>query len=582
MESQGLSRIQSLALVNLLFSTNSSSPVAIDPSPVFTPNDGAQYSFTYNENSTDSDVIGTVLASDTEGVTYSITTNIVSGSGENLFQINPTTGEIRLSAEGSSSFTNEFEALRNVHNIVVTATETDGFGSQQSTAINVELSELNVNELPVAQSFSIDAEDLVSVPVVFDSTDSSLDRISDEDDDFNNVKQNVMITSLPTNGTLLYTDTSGQTRILTASDLHIAGQTADNAKLLNPDNIAYIPAAGQSFEIGYSGDPSNIILDNGFYRWGDYISATERSVTLDNGRTIGISITNNGGKALKQYTGTKKHIGWGLGDVDGSGMNKNETLVIDLVNNPLYAVSFGLDGLGGAFTANGRNYVEVVYGLADGTTHTERYQKDVGHTGNSQILYGYTYSSPDVPIVSMELTSNNGSWELRYLSGNQQVTEDVTFDYVTVDSDLVVSNEATVTIDVSDSPQYEVLPAANEVTAQLGNQILLGDTSANVFKWLDNTLDRGTDIVKNFDLGNDLLDFRDILDDNDVEVADLINKIALSVENDNVVLKVSDEGTDQTVILEGVVTSFENAGLIVNNGIIDELNALTQILKVDS
>ena len=72
------------------------------------------------------------------------------------------------------------------------------------------------------------------------------------------------------------------------------------------------------------------------------------------------------------------------------------------------------------------------------------------------------------------------------------------------------------------------------------------------------------------------------MDDNDVEVADLINKIALSVENDNVVLKVSDEGTDQTVILEGVVTSFENAGLIVNNGIIDELNALTQILKVDS
>ncbi|WP_152430546.1 hypothetical protein [Vibrio aquimaris] len=68
---------------------------------------------------------------------------------------------------------------------------------------------------------------------------------------------------------------------------------------------------------------------------------------------------------------------------------------------------------------------------------------------------------------------------------------------------------------------------------------------------MGNTLDSGTQVVKHFELGNDLLDFRDILDDNDVEVADLINKIALSIENDNVVLKISDEGTDQTVIIKG-------------------------------
>ncbi|MCG7488916.1 hypothetical protein MHN79_05395 [Vibrio sp. Of14-4] len=259
---------------------------------------------------------------------------------------------------------------------------------------------------------------------------------------------------------------------------------------------------------------------------------------------------------------------------------------IDPTQNDEFATAAGGQN-GSSPTGTGDNagssvYVEVTYTFADNTTQVEQYQKDPGHTGNSQILYDFTYSSPNNPIVSMELTSTGGSWELRYLSGNQQVTEDVTFNYVAVDSDAAVSNEATVTLDVSDSPQYEVLSAANEVTAQLGNQILLGDSSDNVFKWLDNTLDSGTDVVKNFDLGNDLLDFRDILDDNDVEVADLISKIALSVDNDNVVLTVSDEGTDQTIILDGATTSFENAGLIVNDVIANELNTLTQILKMDS
>ncbi|MBU2897359.1 hypothetical protein KO511_11710, partial [Vibrio hepatarius] len=496
--------------------------------------------------------------------------------------INPTSGAISLTAAGVTAFTNNFEALSNIHNIVVTATEATGFGAQKSTDVNVMLSEDNVNELPIAESFSIDADNLITVPVIFDSNDVALDRISDEDDDFNSVKLNVMITSLPTNGTLLYTEQSGDTRVLTASDLHTIGQSVDNEKLLNPDNISYIPGAGPSFEIGYSGDPANIMLNNGFFGWGVYVSDTERLITLDNGNTVGVSITGNNGKPLKQYTGNGGHVGWGIGDTDGSGMNKQETLIIDLSGNPLDVVTFGLDGLGGAFTANSNVYVEVTYTFVDNTTHVEQYQKDPGHTGNSQILYDFTYSSPNNPIVSMELTSTGGSWELRYLSGSQQITEDVTFDYIAVDSNSSVSSEATVTIDVNDSPQYGVIPAVNEITAQLGNQILLGDSSDNVFKWLDSTLDSGTDVIKNFDLGTDLLDFRDILNDNDVEVADLINNIELSVDENDVVLTVSDDGTDQTVILEGVISSFEAAGLIVNDTIVNELNTLTQILKVDS
>ncbi|WP_281628594.1 cadherin domain-containing protein [Vibrio sp. St2] len=559
-----------------------------DNAPVFDPNDGDQYSFSYFENNNDEYVIGTVSATDADGeaVTYSIKTNVFNDSNEPLFVINPSSGAISLTSAGVLAFTNNFEALANVHNLVITATEVDGFGTQKATDIDVVLSELNVNEIPVAEDFDVDAGDAIIVPIVFDSDDEALDHISDEDDDFNDVQLNVMITSLPQYGTLLYTDEFGETRVLTEADLHSIGDAVDIDKLFNPDNITYVPGVGDPFEIGYSGDSEDIVLDeDGFYNWGEYVSDTERLITLENGNTIGISITDNNDKPLKQYTGGVPHVGWGIGDTDGNGMNNQETLIIDFSENPLDVVTFGLDGMGAEFNTNSDVYVEVTYTFEDGTTHVEQYQKDEGDVGNSQILYDFSYSSPDNPIVQMELSSTGGNWELRYISGTQDITEDVTFDYVAVDSDLAVSNEATVTIDVSDSPEYEVLSAeqGDELTSQLGNQMMLGDSDDNVFTWLDSTLDSGTDVVDNFELGSDLIDLTDILDDDDnVEVADLIDKIEVTVDEDDVVLTVTDEGKEQTIVMEGVTSSFEDAGLIVNDAITDEFNMLTQILKTDA
>ncbi|AIW14222.1 VCBS domain-containing protein [Vibrio tubiashii] len=559
-----------------------------DNAPVFVPNDGDQYAFSYFENNTEDYVIGTVSATDADGedVTYSIKTNIFNDADEPLFEINPTNGNISLTVAGVLAFTNNFEALANVHTLVVTATEVDGFGIQKSTDIDVELSELNVNELPVSEDFDVDAGDAIFVPIIFDSDDEDLDHISDEDDDFNGVELNVMITSLPQYGTLLYTDDFGETRVLTEADLHVWGDAIDPAKLFDPDNFTYVPGPGDPFEIGYSGDPDDIVLDDdGFYNWGEWVSDTERLITLDNGNTIGISITDNNDKPLKQYTGDKPHVGWGIGDTDGNGMNKKETLIVDLSDNPLDVVTFGLDGMGGAFNTNSNVYVEVTYTFADGTTHVEQYQKDEGDVGNKKILYDFSYSSPDNPIVQMELSSTGSNWELRYLSGTQDITEDVTFDYVAVDSDLAVSNESTVTIDVSESPEYEVLSAAegDDLDAELGNQVMLGDENDNVFVWLDATLDNGTDVVDNFDLGSDLIDLRGILEEDDnVLVGDLIDSISAEVDGEDIVMTVTDEGREQTIILEGVTNAFEDAGLVENNSITSELEMLTQVLKTDA
>ncbi|WP_198135490.1 cadherin repeat domain-containing protein, partial [Vibrio sp. 16] len=225
-----------------------------DNSPVFDANDGDQYSFSYYENNNDEHVIGTVSATDADGedVTYSITTNVTNDANEPLFAIDSSSGSISLTVAGVLAFTNNFEALANAHTLVVTATEVDGFGIQKSTNIDVVLTELNVNELPVAEDFEVDAGEAIVIPIVFDSDVEEFDHISDEDDDFNDVQLNVMLTSLPEYGTLLYTDDFGDTRVITEADLHVIGAEIDSSKLFDPDNISYVPGPGEAFEIGYS------------------------------------------------------------------------------------------------------------------------------------------------------------------------------------------------------------------------------------------------------------------------------------------------------------------------------------------
>ncbi|MBY8302567.1 cadherin repeat domain-containing protein, partial [Vibrio fluvialis] len=158
----GLSSTQSLALTDFVAEI-----AVVDTPPAFNPNDpenvnGPRYSFSYDENRSDGDVIGVVQATDAEGesVTYAITTNVFDSNGNTLFEIDEVTGEISLTAAGVTAFSNDYETAPNVHDIVVTATEVAGLGEQKSTDITVELSELNLDEFgPVFDPNDPDNED---------------------------------------------------------------------------------------------------------------------------------------------------------------------------------------------------------------------------------------------------------------------------------------------------------------------------------------------------------------------------------------------------------------------------------------
>ncbi|MEZ9599563.1 VCBS domain-containing protein [Vibrio sp. 10N.286.46.A8] len=446
----------------------------------------------------------------------------------------------------------------------------------------IEITINGVNDAPEATSFTVVNDEDAIIPILFDSEDGGMpDYISDIEDDHDDIPLNIRIESLPTNGSLLYTDENGVTREIVQSDV-------DNGVLFVPNNISFVAGPGEMFEMGFSGDPDDMPeLVDGFYNWGVAVSPTERLITLDNGNTITVTIEDNNNKPLKQYQGEQSHVGFGIGDTDGRGMNKQETLVLDFTNNPLGVVDFGLDGLGGSFNTNSNVYVEVLYTFADGTTHTEQYQKDPGDTGNSQLLYDFSYSSPDNPIVGMELSSTGGSWELRYVQGNEAVTEDPQFNYVAVDSNGVESTVETVTIDIEEPQQYNVISAASNepLYAESGNDLLIGDSGENIFTWLDSTLDNGTDIIKDFELytegAGDLIDLNDLLEDpqDETQMAELLGMIEVSVDGDDIALSIPiNGGSDtQTIVVEGIATEM---GASVDLG--NDLSVLAELIKNDA
>ncbi|MFA0714115.1 cadherin repeat domain-containing protein, partial [Vibrio splendidus] len=109
-----------------------------DNAPEFKDDEGdaaGSYSFNYDEGITETSVIGTVSATDADGesVTYSIT----GGNENGWFEIDATSGAITLTAAGVDAAANDFEALANVHNLKVTATEAEGLGDVKSTEIDV-------------------------------------------------------------------------------------------------------------------------------------------------------------------------------------------------------------------------------------------------------------------------------------------------------------------------------------------------------------------------------------------------------------------------------------------------------------
>ncbi|WP_255310601.1 Ig-like domain-containing protein [Aliivibrio sp. 1S128] len=119
----------------------------------------------------------------------------------------------------------------------------------------------------------------------------------------------------------------------------------------------------------------------------------------------------------------------------------------------------------------------------------------------------------------------------------------------------------------------------------LGDDILVGGTGEDIFKWVDQGADTGIDTIKDFTVGEDLIDLMDIISGSDstVDMEDLLSHVTVSESGDDLTLAITDDSNNNhTIIVEGGVGSFglEDANFSNQSEILTQLLD-NQLFKLD-
>ncbi|ENE4764754.1 tandem-95 repeat protein [Vibrio parahaemolyticus] len=364
---------------------------------------------------------------------------VVSLDAEN----GPKNGTVIVNNDGTVTYTPDDNYVgKDTFTYVVTSG-----GVSESTTVTVNVTP--VNDKPESEDFTHVADDQLT-QVVFDTdtkplgSGDSKDHIADVEDDLKGNDLHVRITELPTSGTLFFKDSDGE--------LHEIKEVSDT--LYDKDSL-YYEADNVGFLLGIKdrpNTPNGSESTSDFNNWGlseDGGPSYSRIEHLANGASI--TISSDSGE-LAQYNRQVSHIGNGIADNDGQGIEKGETITIDLSNNPVGSVNLGLDGLGGLFDYGDDNAALITVTYLDSNnvqqTQTFEFLKPEGNFmlfQETSVGYGKDIALPEGSVITQLdfSTKNEGNWELRYVEG---VPAEDSFGYVVVDSESGVSDPSTVNI----------------------------------------------------------------------------------------------------------------------------------------
>ncbi|MFW1337275.1 tandem-95 repeat protein [Vibrio parahaemolyticus] len=411
----------------------------------------------------DTPTIINVLGNDTfEGAD-----KVVSLDAEN----SPKNGTVIVNNDGTVTYTPDDNYVgEDTFTYVVTSG-----GVSESTTVTVNVTP--VNDKPESEDFTHVVDDQLT-HVVFDTdtkplgSGDSKDHIADVEDDLKGNDLHVRITELPTSGTLFFKDSDGE--------LHEIKEVSDT--LYDKDSL-YYEADNVGFLLGIKdrpNTPNGSESTSDFNNWGlseDGGPSHSRTEHLANGASI--TISSDSGE-LAQYNRQVSHIGNGIADNDGQGIEKGETITIDLSNNPVGSVNLGLDGLGGLFDYGDDNAALITVTYLDSNnvqqTQTFEFLKPEGNFmlfQETSVGYGKDLALPEGSVITQLdfSTKNEGNWELRYVEG---VPAEDSFGYVAVDSESGVSDPSTVNIvnEMLDGNVAENGPAVQSIT---GVTVVEGD-----------------------------------------------------------------------------------------------------------
>ncbi|HHG3404696.1 TPA: tandem-95 repeat protein, partial [Vibrio parahaemolyticus] len=383
----------------------------------------------------------------------------------------PKNGTVIVNNDGTVTYTPDDNYVgKDTFTYVVTSG-----GVSESTTVTVNVTP--VNDKPESEDFTHVADDQLT-HVVFDTdtkplgSGDSKDHIADVEDDLKGNDLYVRITELPTSGTLFFKDSDGE--------LHEIKEVSDT--LYDKDSL-YYEADNVGFLLGIKdrpNTPNGSESTSDFNNWGlseDGGPSHSRTEHLANGASI--TISSDSGE-LAQYNRQVSHIGNGIADNDGQGIEKGETITIDLSNNPVDSVNLGLDGLGGLFDYGDDNAALITVTYLDSNnvqqTQTFEFLKPEGNFmlfQETSVGYGKDLALPEGSVITQLdfSTKNEGNWELRYVEG---VPAEDSFGYVAVDSESGVSDPSTVNIvnEMLDGNVAENGPAVQSIT---GVTVVEGD-----------------------------------------------------------------------------------------------------------
>ncbi|HAV1573844.1 TPA: tandem-95 repeat protein [Vibrio parahaemolyticus] len=384
---------------------------------------------------------------------------VVSLDAEN----GPKNGTVTVNNDGTVTYTPDDNYVgKDTFTYVVTSG-----GVSESTTVTVNVTP--VNDKPESEDFTHVADDQLT-HVVFDTdtkplgSGDSKDHIADVEDDLKGNDLHVRITELPTSGTLFFKDSDGE--------LHEIKEVSDT--LYDKDSL-YYEADNVGFLLGIKdrpNTPNGSESTSDFNNWGlseDGGPSHSRIEHLANGASI--TISSDSGE-LAQYNRQVSHIGNGIADNDGQGIEKGETITVDLSNNPVGSVNLGLDGLGGLFDYGDDNAALITVTYLDSNnvqqTQTFEFLKPEGNFmlfQETSVGYGKDLALPEGSVITQLdfSTKNEGNWELRYVEG---VPAEDSFGYVAVDSESGVSDPSTVNIvnEMLDGNVAENGPAVQSIT----------------------------------------------------------------------------------------------------------------------
>uniref|UniRef100_UPI0004784E19 tandem-95 repeat protein n=1 Tax=Desulfovibrio oxyclinae TaxID=63560 RepID=UPI0004784E19 len=325
----------------------------------------------------------------------------------------------------------------------------DGQGGYDSATVNVVVND--VNEAPVSESFDVESTEAGPVEVDF------LSHAQDADGEVSEI----IITKMPEGGTLYYTDPeSGEAVAVRESD--VTGD--DNGTRFGADGTFAFEADGSAESSILLG--TKTVGDQTLANWGEAVdgNAAVRELTLADGNVVTISSDSG---PLRQYNQEQSsHMGIGIGDSDGNGINAGETVTVDFGDAVVSTARIGFDGLGGHFAAEGGQATAVWIAKLDGQ-EVARGEMTRGEDG-TPLFEELLITSDDVEgglFDSIEFTTDSQSgsnWELRYVEA--EFGTDTSIGFVPVDDDGAVGNESFADVELTPDVLANEPPEADSFT----------------------------------------------------------------------------------------------------------------------